>query len=43
MKAAINTLLEFSGEKIAVLGTMAELGEYTQAYHQEIGQLAKES
>ncbi len=42
MKAAINTLLEFSGEKIAVLGTMAELGEYTQAYHQEIGQLAKE-
>jgi UDP-N-acetylmuramyl pentapeptide synthase len=37
MKAAIATLLNFKGEKIAVLGDMAELGSNTKAFHQEIG------
>ncbi|CAB5494270.1 UDP-N-acetylmuramoyl-tripeptide--D-alanyl-D-alanine ligase (EC [Bathymodiolus thermophilus thioautotrophic gill symbiont] len=41
MKAAIATLLNFEGEKIAILGDMAELGNNTKAFHQEIGQLAK--
>ena len=43
MKAAINTLLTFTGEKIAVLGTMAELGDEAKKFHQQIGQLAKDS
>ncbi len=43
MKAAINTLLEFTGEKVAVLGTMAELGDESKNFHQEIGQLANNS
>jgi len=43
MKAAINTLLNFSGEKVAVLGTMAELGDESKAFHQQIGKLAKDS
>jgi len=43
MKAAINTLLTFTGEKVIVLGTMAELGEKAKASHQQIGQLAKNS
>lgn len=43
MKAAINTLLNFTGEKIAVLGTMAELGNESKTFHQEIGELAKDS
>jgi UDP-N-acetylmuramoyl-tripeptide--D-alanyl-D-alanine ligase len=43
MKAAISTLLTFTGEKIAVLGTMAELGDEAKTFHQQIGQLAKDS
>ena len=43
MIAAIDTLLTFKGEKIAVLGTMAELGNDTETFHQQIGQLAKDS
>jgi len=43
MKAAINTLLAFKGEKIAILGTMAELGDKAKDFHQQIGQLAKDS
>ncbi len=43
MKAAISTLLNFTGKKIAVLGTMAELGGEAKTFHQEIGQLAKDS
>jgi len=38
MKAAIDTLKTFSGEKIAVLGTMAELGANSREFHQEIGE-----
>lgn len=41
MKAAIATLQNFQGEKIAVLGDMAELGADSKKFHQEIGQLAK--
>ena len=40
MKAAIDTLKTFSGEKIAVLGSMAELGANSRALHQEIGEYA---
>ncbi len=43
MKAAISTLLTFTGEKVAVLGTMAELGDDAKNFHQKIGQLAKDS
>ena len=43
MKAAINTLLTFTGEKVAVLGSMAELGDEAKTFHQQIGQLAKDS
>ncbi|CAC9438387.1 UDP-N-acetylmuramoyl-tripeptide--D-alanyl-D-alanine ligase (EC 6.3.2.10) [uncultured Gammaproteobacteria bacterium] len=41
MKAAIATLQTFQGEKIAVFGDMGELGNNAKAFHQEIGQLAK--
>jgi UDP-N-acetylmuramoyl-tripeptide--D-alanyl-D-alanine ligase len=40
MKAAIDTLQSFSGEKIAVLGSMAELGTNSIELHQEIGDYA---
>ncbi len=43
MKAAISTLLTFTGEKVAVLGAMAELGDDAKTFHQQIGQLAKDS
>lgn len=41
MKAAITTLQNFHGEKVAVLGDMAELGDDDKIFHQKIGQLAK--
>ncbi|MGC8830266.1 MAG: UDP-N-acetylmuramoyl-tripeptide--D-alanyl-D-alanine ligase [Verrucomicrobiia bacterium] len=42
MKAALRALseLECAGKKIAVIGTMAELGSYSQAAHKEAGELA---
>jgi len=43
MRAAIKTLSNFSGNKIAVLGPMAELGKDSEKYHQEIGDYAKEN
>ncbi|MEO1891076.1 MAG: UDP-N-acetylmuramoyl-tripeptide--D-alanyl-D-alanine ligase [Candidatus Thioglobus sp.] len=43
MKAAISTLLTFTGEKVAVLGSMAELGDEAKTFHQQIGQSAKDS
>ena len=43
MKAAIDTLKTFSGEKIAVLGSMAELGNNSRALHQEIGEYANQA
>ena len=41
MKAAIDTLSTYPGEKIAVLGSMAELGDESDQLHQEIGDYAK--
>jgi len=41
MKAAIDTLSTYPGEKIAVLGSMAELGETSGQLHQEVGDYAK--
>jgi UDP-N-acetylmuramoyl-tripeptide--D-alanyl-D-alanine ligase len=43
MKAAIDTLVAHAGEKIAVLGSMAELGEESSNLHQEIGDYARQS
>ena len=43
MKAAIDTLQSFSGEKIAVLGSMAELGTNSIELHQEIGKYASQA
>ena len=43
MKAAIDTLKTFSGEKIAVLGSMAELGANSRELHQEIGEYASQA
>jgi len=43
MKAAIDTLQSFSGEKIAVLGSMAELGTKSIELHQEIGEYASQA
>lgn len=42
MKAALQTLseLECEGKKIAVIGTMAELGNYSETAHKEAGELA---
>lgn len=42
VQAAIHTLAQRPGEKIFVLGDMRELGENATAYHQEIGQKARQ-
>jgi len=42
-KAAITTLNEFSGEKVIVLGQMAELGKDSDNMHKEVGEIAKQN
>lgn len=42
MKAAIDVLCFQRGRSIAVLGDMLELGEFTEASHEEVGQYARE-
>ena len=42
MMAAIRALNELQGERVLVLGDMAELGEDAQSIHHEIGQFAAE-
>ena len=42
MKAALEVLKKYSGErKIAILGTMGELGDYSKIAHEEVGKFAK--
>lgn len=43
MKAAIDVTKSFKGRKIAVLGTMLELGENSGEMHREVGRYAKEN
>jgi len=40
-KYALEVLNGFVGEKVAVLGQMAELGNESNAYHQQVGDFAK--
>jgi UDP-N-acetylmuramoyl-tripeptide--D-alanyl-D-alanine ligase len=42
MRAGIEVLASLEGRKWLVLGDMAELGEYAQSSHREIGDLARE-
>ena len=42
IKAAISLLAGYSGQKVLVLGDMAELGSEARSYHQEVGEYAKE-
>lgn len=39
-KAALEVLAKYPGHKIAVLGSMNELGDYTQKGHEEVGEIA---
>lgn len=42
MRAALQTLLDFpgSGRRVAILGSMKELGDHSEAEHRKIGQFA---
>lgn len=43
MKVALNVLKEYKGKrKIAVLGTMGELGDFSEKSHKEVGSFAKD-
>ena len=42
IKAAITLLANYPGQRILVLGDMAELGSEARSYHQEVGEYAKE-
>lgn len=41
-RAAIDLLASFSGQRVLILGDMAELGEKARFYHEEVGQYARE-
>ena len=43
MKVAIDALLNFKGKKIAILGSMAELGNSSEQLHQEVGDYARKA
>ena len=43
MKVAIDALQSFKGKKIAVLGSMAELGKSSEQLHQEVGDYARQA
>jgi UDP-N-acetylmuramoyl-tripeptide--D-alanyl-D-alanine ligase len=43
MKAAIDAVKSFKGRKIAVLGTMLELGENSAKMHNQVGKYAREN
>ncbi|MBI4948491.1 hypothetical protein HY844_03000 [Candidatus Berkelbacteria bacterium] len=41
VKAALHVLKKFPGRKVAILGSMKELGSDSEKYHQQIGQYAQ--
>jgi UDP-N-acetylmuramoyl-tripeptide--D-alanyl-D-alanine ligase len=43
MKEAIDVLVSMKGTKILVIGDMAELGNNTSKYHQQLGDYIKKS
>jgi UDP-N-acetylmuramoyl-tripeptide--D-alanyl-D-alanine ligase len=43
MRVAIDALQSFKGKKIAVLGSMAELGKSSEQLHQEVGDYARQA
>ena len=43
MKAAIDAISNFSGDKVLVLGSMGELGKDSKKLHQEIGEYVRHS
>ena len=42
MKSAITALLQYKGRKIAVLGSMKELGAFSEPCHEEVGRFARD-
>ncbi|MEE2023137.1 MULTISPECIES: UDP-N-acetylmuramoyl-tripeptide--D-alanyl-D-alanine ligase [Alkalimonas] len=42
VKAAIDLLVSYSGQRVLVLGDMAELGTDARLYHEQVGKYAKE-
>ena len=43
VNAAVDLLSSFAGQRLLVLGDMAELGEKTRNYHEQVGKHAKQS
>ncbi|MCW8879498.1 MAG: UDP-N-acetylmuramoylalanyl-D-glutamyl-2, 6-diaminopimelate--D-alanyl-D-alanine ligase, partial [Kangiellaceae bacterium] len=43
MRAAIHMLAGYKGQRILVIGDMAELGEFGRQCHEEVGEFAKQS
>jgi len=42
MRYALSTLARREGKKLAILGDMLELGEFTDKYHKQLGEFVRE-